>query len=362
MSIPIYQQIKDVLKEEIKQGKYKPGDVLPSVNQLAKMFSTSRNTAVKAIADLAHEGTIYCVQGKGSVVNDFSAKQPQDAEVERPRRKNSSILDIGILIADFDNIHHPYFVKLLQGISKQAQDTPYNLKMFCINNCSITDFLETEIFDGLIVATELPSSSIFLLKQRNIPFVLANNDIYGEDLYCVTIDSYSFIAEAIKYLNSLGHKDICVISGPYNARSTPLSYIAYKQTMNELNLDVDEALFKSSSGYSEEDGYNIFKHLLDQQKRPTAVIALDDYIANGVMKAAEENSIKVPDQLSVIGNGDILPESNLKIPLTTASGRLEEVGALCLEIIGKQLQGIPVEKNKISLKPEIIIRKSCMKI
>ena len=40
MKIPVYQQIKDVIQEEIKQGKYNPGDILPSVNQLAKMFST----------------------------------------------------------------------------------------------------------------------------------------------------------------------------------------------------------------------------------------------------------------------------------------------------------------------------------
>ena len=72
MGIPVYQQIKDIIREDIVQGKYIAGDLLPSVNQLAKMFATSRNTAVKAIADLAQEGVIHCVQGKGSIVNDLN--------------------------------------------------------------------------------------------------------------------------------------------------------------------------------------------------------------------------------------------------------------------------------------------------
>lgn len=102
MSIPVYQQIKDTLMEEIKQGKYKPGDAVLSVNQLAKVFSTSRNTAVKAIADLVHEGIVYTVQGKGTIVSDLS----NEIKGSKPKKRNSSVLCIVIIWADFDNINH----------------------------------------------------------------------------------------------------------------------------------------------------------------------------------------------------------------------------------------------------------------
>lgn len=355
MKIPVYQQIKDIVREEIAQGKYKPGDTLPSVNQLAKIFSTSRNTAVKAINDLANEGTIYCIQGKGSVVNDLRK------EVTRgDKRRKSSIPDIGILISDFDDLNHPYFTRLLKGISEKAKTIPCNLKTFCINNYSINDFVLNEHFDGLIVATKLPQSSVLVLKQNHIPFVLAGNDIYGEELLCVTGDSYGSTYEAIKYLNSLGHEKIAVLSGPTSARSTPLAYMAYKHAMSELKLEVDESFFRACD-YGEEAGYKAFKNLLSTGKIPTAVFAMEDNIAIGVIQAAEENSLKVPEDLSIIGSGDRFPISNVKIPLTTFSDKLAEIGALCLEMINKKLNNKVIKSLKINLKSELIIRKSCAK-
>jgi DNA-binding GntR family transcriptional regulator len=102
MRIPVYQQIKDILREEIRQGKYKPGNTIPSANQLAKDFSTSRNTSVKAIADLVHEGIVYTVQGKGTIVSDLRKKVKES----KPMKKmNSSVLYIVLLLADFDNIN-----------------------------------------------------------------------------------------------------------------------------------------------------------------------------------------------------------------------------------------------------------------
>ena len=102
MSIPVYQQIKDILREEIRQGKYKAGNTIPSANQLAKDFSTSRNTSVKAIADLVHEGIVYTVQGKGTIVSDL---RKEVKESKPMKKRNSSVLYIVILLADFDNIN-----------------------------------------------------------------------------------------------------------------------------------------------------------------------------------------------------------------------------------------------------------------
>ena len=102
MRIPVYQQIKDILREEIRQGKYKPGNTIPSANQLAKDFATSRNTSVKAIANLVHEGIVYTVQGKGTIVSDLR----KEVKESKPMKKmNSSVLYIVLLLADFDNIN-----------------------------------------------------------------------------------------------------------------------------------------------------------------------------------------------------------------------------------------------------------------
>jgi len=358
MSAPVYQRIKDVLTEEIRQGKYKPGDILPSVNQLAKMFSTSRNTSVKAINDLSHEGVIYCVQGKGSVVNDLRKEKKGQASKRAKTKSASSCPVIGVLLADFDDMTHPYLSMILRGISGRAKTMPCNLKTFCIKNYSIDDFIRTENFDGLIVLTELPQSSVFLLRQNKIPFVLANNDIYGEELLSVTIDSFTATYKAVEYLHSLGHSKIAVLSGPYFARSTPLAYSAYKHAMNHFKLEVDESFFRSCN-YGEEGGYAVFSEMLNAGKVPTAVFALEDFIAVGVMKAAAEKSLAVPGDLSVIGSGNMLNGSNVKVPLTTFNIKLDELGGLCLDVLLKQIKKELVINSKVSLEPELVIRDSC---
>jgi LacI family transcriptional regulator, galactose operon repressor len=358
MAIPIYQQIKNILHEDIDQGKYLPGDLLPSVNQLAKMFATSRNTAVKAITDLAQEGVIYCVQGRGSIVND-PRKVIQAGNKSAGRKE--IVPDIGILLANFDKLDNPYFVRLLQGISDQAQKTSCNLKTFCINNYLINEFIRTESFDGLIIATKLPLSSVMLLKKHNIPFVLAGNDVYGENHLCVSTDNYDTTNRVIKYLHSLGHEKIAVLPGPASAYSTPGYYLAYKNTMKELGLEFKESFFRACE-YGEEGGYETFKKMLRSKNIPTAIFAAEDNIAVGIIAAAEENFIKVPEELSIVGNGDRFPCSNVKIPLTTFSDCLIESGALCLELLLQKLNGQKIKNTKISLTPELIIRESCAKI
>jgi GntR family transcriptional regulator len=68
--LPLYYQLKEILKEEIDIGKYKPGDRVPSENEFASMLNISRNTAKQAIADLVSEGVLYRIQGKGTFVSD----------------------------------------------------------------------------------------------------------------------------------------------------------------------------------------------------------------------------------------------------------------------------------------------------
>lgn len=355
VSQPVYQHIKDVLREEIRQGKYKPGDILPSVNQLAEMFATSRNTAVKAVSDLAKEAAIHCVQGKGSIVSDLKKEAPT---ASRKRVKNPSMPDIGILLADFDDINHPYLARILRGISQKAKESPCNLKTFCISNYSIGNFIETESFDGLIVLTELPQSSILMLKQNAVPFVLAGNDLYGEDIHCVTADTFNATCEAVRYLRSLGHEKIAVLSGPSGAKSTAVAHTAYLKVMSDLGLEADERLFRACE-WGEDGGRATFAAMLDTGAVPDAVYALEDFIALGAISAAEARGLSVPENLSIIGTGAMLPANNMKVSLTTFDTKLEELGSLCLDLLSKQLRNEPVKNKKTNLKPDLIKRASC---
>ena len=74
--IPLYHQLKEIIKEKIELGKWLPGDKIPSENELCKMYEISRNTAIKALDDLVQEGLLHRVQGKGTFVSKPKFEQP----------------------------------------------------------------------------------------------------------------------------------------------------------------------------------------------------------------------------------------------------------------------------------------------
>lgn len=353
-NIPIYQHIKDILKEEIRQGKYRPGDRLPSSNELAVLFSTSRNTSVKALNELVMEGAASAVKGSGTIVNDLHS---ESGGGKSPVRKNCP--DIGLLLADLDDLNHPYITRILHGISERGKTLPCSLRIFCIRNTSIREFAAQRHFDGLIVITELPETSILYLKQQDIPFVLLGNDIAGEDVAVVMNEAFFAMFEAMRHLVRLGHRRIGVLSGPSCKAVTTGGYLAYRQMLAELALVEDECFFKACD-WGEESGYHAFKKLWNEGKRPTALIAFEDYMAYGAIRAAEEAGLAVPDSLSVIGYGNY-PVKACDVPLTTFDHHIEDLGRKSLELITEILKGKAPPDRKIYLRPQMIERGSCIK-
>src|SRR5581483_7125335 len=75
---PLYEQIKTILREQIAMGELKPGNSLPTENELCQTYHVSRITVVKALSDLSHDGLIHRVQGKGSIVNSAPIRSVMD--------------------------------------------------------------------------------------------------------------------------------------------------------------------------------------------------------------------------------------------------------------------------------------------
>ena len=69
-ALPLYYQLKEILKEEIDIGKYSPGDRILSENELSALLGISRNTSKQAISELVSDGVLYRIQGKGTFVSE----------------------------------------------------------------------------------------------------------------------------------------------------------------------------------------------------------------------------------------------------------------------------------------------------
>jgi DNA-binding LacI/PurR family transcriptional regulator len=113
-----------------------------------------------------------------------------------------------------------------------------------------------------------------------------------------------------------------------------------------------------NSDYSIEDGKHIMNKLLKMDKRPTAVMAINDFIAIGAMKAARAADIKVPEQMSILGfDGTYLSEVT-EPQITTVSQNYEELGKNIIQVLVNIIDKKEVKKTTI-IKTKLIIRNSC---
>ena len=136
---------------------------------------------------------------------------------------------------------------------------------------------------------------------------------------------------ATRHLLDLGHRRIGLVCGPAYASSARDREAGYRDALTEAGVPVDETLLAGDS-FSMEAGEIAGRTLLDRTDRPTAIFAVNDNTAIGVMAAAHALGLRIPDDLSLVGYNDIPIVSRLPVPLTTVrvpvpADRRERTGA-----------------------------------
>lgn len=91
---PIYEQIKEQIKELIVRGELKPGEALPSMRSFAKDLKVSVITTKRAYNDLEQEGYIYTVQGKGSFINHLNTELINEENLQRIEEKLQEVIEL----------------------------------------------------------------------------------------------------------------------------------------------------------------------------------------------------------------------------------------------------------------------------
>ncbi|QYN37065.1 LacI family transcriptional regulator [Pseudonocardia sp. DSM 110487] len=182
--------------------------------------------------------------------------------------------------------------------------------------------------DGLILTTarldaptepERPVPHVLALRTDGVSSASVGDDRLGAHL-------------ATRHLVDLGHRRIALVGGPRYASSARNRQEGFRSALAESGVPVDEALIAGDS-FSMEAGEAAGRTLLDRPDRPTAVFAVNDNTAIGVMAAAHALGLRIPDDLSLVGYNDIPVVSRLPVPLTTVRVPFQQVAAGALELL-----------------------------
>ncbi|PWT93754.1 MAG: LacI family transcriptional regulator [Blastocatellia bacterium] len=274
---------------------------------------------------------------------------------------NRSFL-IGLVVPD---LMHSYFAEICRGVEAHARPSGYQNLI-----CSTDEDVEKEKAeidallsrtDGLIVASALSSSETKFYRHLiadGARIVLIDRLLEGLRCSAVTTDDVLVGRLATNHLIKLGHRRVGHLSGP--EVSTALKRLeGYKAALEEAGLRIRDSLIREC-GYAEADGYRSMTSWILEGDVPSAIFVANDAAAIGAIAALVHAKMRVPEDVAIVGAGNIHYGDMLRVPLTTVSWSTSEMGhtaaRLLLELIDN---GSENKRNQIVVAPELVVRQSC---
>ncbi|WP_017446597.1 LacI family DNA-binding transcriptional regulator [Gayadomonas joobiniege] len=226
---------------------------------------------------------------------------------------------------------------------------------------NVLNFVRRSKLDGVIVLP--PASEVDalgeVLTEQEIPFVrlVSGTNEVAENF--IMSDDRAAAAEVAQFLVDLGHRQIALMTGPDNYRSSKERQLGFIEAIKERGLKLPKELVVSGNN----DYHTAIKKgldLLKQNPRPSAIFCNNDEMAAGVLKAAHELAIKVPEALSVCGFDDNLLASRIIPELTTIKRPVSEMGKYAArKLIAKIEKNNPdAVQQKCLVRPELVVRDS----
>ncbi|MBU4200663.1 MAG: GntR family transcriptional regulator [Verrucomicrobia bacterium] len=344
-----YSIVEDNLESRIRNGLL-PVDVrIPSENELSRKYKISRMSARQAITNLVARNLLYRIAGKGTFVADWKDST------------QSSI--IGLVL---NNVANPFFAQLTKTIQKKAAESGYDVICYANNHLleesRAIDMLINRGIAGVVLVPSQDSGEENLvgkLDNKKIPFVYLNRILKKPEADFVISNNADGAKQAMEYLFSLGHTRIGFVAAfPYTSAVSE-RIDGYNSFMKKRNLSERPAV-QISSCLNDKGGYDAGNTILSSPRRPTAIFCANDITAVGVMKAARELRINVPEELSIVGYDDIELAGHLSPPLTTISQQLEQMAESAIDILMTKIRGKHTgEITKMVLHPKLVVRESC---
>jgi len=356
-STPISVQLSQQLSWLIASGEIKSSEKLPPASKMAKHLGIHLHTVRSAYQNLKENDLVEIERGRGTTVLPYSRHQ-----LARQRPDIPSFI-IGVFIADF----HPFYLPLLRGIEQGAIDSPLQIIVSGTRDGPADRYIDrllTRGLDGFILVSIGLSPEFEEEIERNLdqpgnlpPMVFVDTPhIQGHTLL---LDSENSGFQATQHLIEHGHSQIGIITCPLEWPNVHQVYQGSHRAINEEGLDLNPDLVSIAPVFEIEAGYQAAIRLLQLDKPPTAIFAVDDTLAYGAMRAIKELNLRIPEDVAIAGNTNLQFSELVDPPLTTVTAPAYEMGACAIDILNKLIQGEPLQPKQRIFPTKLVIRESC---
>jgi LacI family transcriptional regulator len=277
------------------------------------------------------------------------------------RQKTNSILAVVPFFSTY------FFVEVLRGVQSRLGEMEYDLILYGINDPHHVEemmkknSLRMRVDGVLFLSMTLPEKFAEQYAHLKIPIVLV--DTKRKDLDSVYVENVKGAYTATMHLISLGHKRIGMLNASLRSQPGRERLEGFMQAMREAGMEIDPELTRSSTsnvldGFTRECGYELMKELLQLgPRKPTAVLVSSDIQAAGALWALEEEGLRCPDDIAIVGFDDIDLARHLR--LTTMRQPMFDMGVLAARKLEERINGSQVPRANIPFIPELVIRETC---
>lgn len=268
----------------------------------------------------------------------------------------------GLIVPEITN---PFFPELVQGFEDIAVQNGYEMLVSSTTNdparmsICIRRMLERKVEGVAVMTFGVEEPLLEQLSERKVPMVLTEFLLNKPNVSTLLLDYVTGLRLAVEHLVKLGHRHIGFISGPLALHSARSRSDAFRLSMKEFELPVNEA-WMIEGDHTLEAGVRGFQALAAAGETPTAVVCSNDMTAIGVLKAAYHARVRVPRDLSVIGLDDIHFSEYTLPPLTTIRLSGLEIAQTAFRALYAQVEakaGKAIER-RYPVSTSLIVRES----
>ena len=266
---------------------------------------------------------------------------------------------IGILLP---NMTAPFYGSVVNALDKTLRENGYHTLISCYgaNHGLERDnlqFLITNGIDGLVYIPEDITAEEYdeLTQTLSIPMVQIDRMIQGIDADAVLVNNTDAQCQAVTKLIEKGHRRIAAITGPKSVFTAKERQVGYLRALSENGVLYDDTLFISGEN-DFATGYRGLDTLMQLSEPPTAVITTNHDITIGLVTAARERGIRIPEELDIFGFDCVEIFTMMRPPLPVVHQPEQEIGQTAAQYLLERLEGYAgpsrITRLKCKLSPE----------
>jgi len=331
---------------------------MTTIKEIAKLAEVSRSTVSRVIN---HDPNVSeQTRRKVQAIIDELGYQPNPVARSLISGR-THVLGLVIPMTYSNMFTDPFFGLLAQGISSTCTANNYTLMLWLIEpdyEKRVNDnILNNRLIDGMILASNMIKDPLIEgLIARNVPLVQIGRNNYP-DISSVDADNIYGAMTAVRYLLSIGRKNLATVTGNMDLYSGRDRLTGFQQELQEHNLPIceDRIIF---GDYTEIGAYEQTKLLIKQASFDGLFVA-SDIMSFGTLQALQEAGLRVPEDVALVSFDDIPAAARHKPALTTVRQPIHQMGAIAAQTLIDQLDSKhSLTHRRIILPTELILRET----